>query len=499
MSVFNTLPDHAEEFDIIIAGASTSAGGTAGCVVASRLAEAEPHLSILVIESGRDNHNVLSIVTPALWRTNLQPDNHRVLFHKAVKQEQLANRQSVVQVGNTLGGGSSINLMMYMRPQQCDYDSWQLETYHGPGKEEHHGFSGPIHVSRGCLSSEAKRSFLDAMNRVGFEEVEDLQDLTSTGATRLQKDISPDGKRQDVAHAYLYPILQSGKHPYLQILVESQVVGVLFDHNRRACGVQFRSNPIFQPNTDPCLVRNVSAKRLVRSGIGDTSLLERVGTGQADIQTLLASNDNILGWNGIDASSKIRPTSLEVVELLGDCTNVPHGQYFSFCVFTTYPYSRGHLHITGPNMDDPPEFKTGYLTDERGLDIKAQVWAYKKQRQVAQRMSINRGEIKHRHSSFAEDSPASCFTYTAADEAAIEDWIRRNMLTTWHGIGTCKMGLMEDMGVVDETLSVHGVSGLKIADLSVFPQSVCSNTMNTALTIGEKAADIFISELRSSQ
>ncbi|KAI1261203.1 GMC oxidoreductase-domain-containing protein [Xylariaceae sp. FL1019] len=120
-------------------------------------------------------------------------------------------------------------------------------------------------------------------------------------------------------------------------------------------------------------------------------------------------------------------------------------------------------------------------------------------------MSINRGEIKHRHASFTEYSPVSrCVTdaeevtYSPADEAAIEDWIRRNMTTTWHGIGTCNMDPLESMGVVDETLSVHGVSGLKIADLSIVPQNVYSNTANTALMIGEKGADMFISDLRNS-
>lgn len=85
--------------------------------------------------------------------------------------------------------------------------------------------------------------------------------------------------------------------------------------------------------------------------------------------------------------------------------------------------------------------------------------------------------------------------YSAEDDAAIEKWIRQNMTTCWHGIGTCKMAPREQLGVVDSSLGVYGVSGLKVADLSVVPENVCANTMSTALAIGEKASDIFIKEL----
>lgn len=85
--------------------------------------------------------------------------------------------------------------------------------------------------------------------------------------------------------------------------------------------------------------------------------------------------------------------------------------------------------------------------------------------------------------------------YSAEDDAAIEKWIRKNMTTCWHGIGTCKMAPREQLGVVDKSLGVYGVSGLKVADLSIVPENVCANTMSTALGIGEKAADIFIREL----
>ena len=81
------------------------------------------------------------------------------------------------------------------------------------------------------------------------------------------------------------------------------------------------------------------------------------------------------------------------------------------------------------------------------------------------------------------------------DDAVLEQWLRENLNTTWHSLGTCKMAPREDFGVVDASLGVHGIANLKIADLSIAPENVGANTNNTALMIGEKAADIFIREL----
>ncbi|KAI1081844.1 alcohol oxidase-like protein [Whalleya microplaca] len=598
MGIYTALPENIQEVDVIIAG-----GGTAGCIVASRLADADPELSILVIESGRDNYNEPTVIHPVLWRGNYAPDNPNVYWHKTPKEKQLSDRESFVQVANLLGGGSSVNLMMYMRPQQCDFDSWgmkgwtadelwpfvkKLETYHGTSKEAHHGYSGPIQVSSGPYRAmDAENDFIDSMSQVGYTEVEDLQNVDSIGVTRLRKYVSPEGKRQDVAHTYFHPRLQDGKHPNLNVLVESQVVRVTFNENRRASGVEVRPNPVTQSNPDQSSRRLIKARKLVvvssgtlgtppileRSGVGNPSLLKQVGIplvadlpgvghgyqdhhlsmysyksglppesttdgvhgGTVDIPTLLANNDKILGWNGIDTSSKIRPTASEVDALgskfkeawdrdfrdtrskplasmflmsglYGDRTGVPPGKYFTIGVYTAYPYSRGHVHITGPDLDDELDFKTGYLTDNDDIDLKTQIWAYKIQRKVAQRMKAYRGEISDRHptfppgsktySSLTTDDATKSIEYTPEDDAAIEQWVRQNLNTCWHGLGTCKMAPQEKMGVVDEKLGVYGVHGLKIADLSIVPENICANTMNTAAMIGEKAADIFIEELR---
>lgn len=110
---------------------------------------------------------------------------------------------------------------------------------------------------------------------------------------------------------------------------------------------------------------------------------------------------------------------------------------------------------------------------------------------------------------FAEDSKAAsvkltdgplpadvpAIEYSAEDEVVLEQWLRENVGTTWHSLGTCKMVPRDQMGVVDAKLSVYGVEGLKVADLSIAPRNVVANTNNTALAVGERAADIFIREL----
>ena len=125
-------------------------------------------------------------------------------------------------------------------------------------------------------------------------------------------------------------------------------------------------------------------------------------------------------------------------------------------------------------------------------------------------MPIFRGELASGHPTFPEGSKAAIIEkadgpvmtddaarieYSAEDDKAIEQKIREILSTTWHSLGTCKMAPKEKGGVVDGSLNVHGLKGLKLADLSVQPENVGANTGNTAFVIGEKAADLFIKEL----
>lgn len=92
--------------------------------MASRLADASPELSILVVESGPNNRDDPDIVHPPLFHSNLKPCKHKLLYYQGKTSPHLAGRDPIVSTGGLLGGGSSVNAMMYTRAQGCDFDSW---------------------------------------------------------------------------------------------------------------------------------------------------------------------------------------------------------------------------------------------------------------------------------------------------------------------------------------------------------------------------------------
>ena len=212
-------------------------------------------------------------------------------------------------------------------------------------------------------------SFMAGLNRSGWSEVEDLNQMGPTnGAMRTMSYTDPEGRRQDTAHTYLHPRLQGGKCHNLHVLVESQVERVVFE-NQRAVGVVYRPNPEYQPRNASSENRDqvVRARRLVslncgplytplllqRSGIGDPEILKRAGVPvvsdlpgvgsdyedhqsimyiyksdlsptetldafnglRVDPKDLIAKKDKLMGWNSVDIQAKVRPTETEVAKL----------------------------------------------------------------------------------------------------------------------------------------------------------------------------------------
>ncbi|QSZ33838.1 hypothetical protein DSL72_005411 [Monilinia vaccinii-corymbosi] len=577
--------------DIIFAG-----GGTAACVAAGRLARANPALRILVIESGKNNFEDPMVVTPALYLSLLTPDNKAALFYQSKASAHLKNRAPIVTAGGILGGGSSINFMMYSRAQSIDFASWdtpgwsaeemwevhrKLETYHpvGAGRDpKRHGYEGLVNVGDGPYRGKSEDVFLETVKGMGYREIVDLQDGTACGGfSKSHRYVSPAGRRQDAAHTYIHPLLQSSSYPNLQILPESKVVRVLFDTSSttpRATGVEYIPNSEHQPAialSKPVL-HTVTAEKYVvvsagalgtpqileRSGVGRKEVLDKVGvqiisevdgvgeayqdhnlllypyktsldesetidnilSGRKDLAQALEAKDPQLGWNSIGpdfvadwnrdfAPYPTKPLMLCAIinAFLGDLSLVEPGQYITTGTYTAYPYSRGSIHITSPSdVQNGYEFDAGFLSHPS--DLKKQVWAYKMQREICRRLPYVTGELAFGHPKFAEGSKAAAalfaggsggkiedVEYSAEDDAVIEDWIRENLATTWHSLGTCAMRPWEKGGVVDGSLNVYGTQGLKICDLSMVPENVGSNTNCTALAVGEKAAMIIGREL----
>lgn len=190
---------------------------------------------------------------------------------------------------------------------------------------------------------------------------------------------------------------------------------------------------------------------------------------------------------------------------LADPSLVEPGQYITMGTYTAYPYSRGSIHINDKeNVIDGYDFDTGFLSHTS--DLKKQLWAYKMQREIARRLPYYKGELDLGHPKFPESSAAALnaglgdgevkdIKYSEDDDRLIEDWVRDNLNTTWHSLGTCSMREREKGGVVDGDLNVYGTRGLKVADLSMVPENVGANTNNTALVVGEKTAVIIGREL----
>ncbi|KAG8629914.1 hypothetical protein KVT40_001533 [Elsinoe batatas] len=437
MGLHDKLPEDLQTVDVIVAG-----GGSAGCIVAARLTEAYPDLSILLIEQGSNNYQVPEVIHPGLFPRNIAPGSDTALFWQGNHAKQLADRSPVVPSGGILGGGSSINWMVYTRAQRSDFDSWKQSGW-------------------------------------------------------TADELLPYLKKFETYH---------GKGENLK----------------------FSSAPVSKWSS---LSKVLTPKETINNLI----------SGRADVKDMIAKKHELLGWNSMDASGKFRPTDKDVAALgpdfeaawKRDFANSPDrplmiiamylsfladsdhsvlpddAEYISCANWTAYPYSRGHIHITGPELSDRIDFNVGYLTDPGDVDLKKHIWAYKLPREMFRRMSIYRGELAIGHPRFPAGSQAAVvekadgpvpddtppIQYTEEDDKAIEQKIRATVGTTWHSLGTCKMAAKEQKGVVDNQLSVHGTKGLKLADLSVPPVNVGANTNNTALMIGEKAADLFVEYL----
>ncbi|KAI0369246.1 alcohol oxidase-like protein [Pilatotrama ljubarskyi] len=289
-------------YDIVIAG-----GGTCGCILAGRLAAADPSLKILVIEAGPTTRDDPLHIQPARYLYHLRPDSRTVKFQVGRESATLDGRAPVVPCGQCLGGGSSVNFAMYTRGVASDYDDWEkvygnrgwsstdllpllrkCETYEIKPAQPTHGYSGPLKVSYGGFYTEMGREFLmvaaqyDKL-RGHTDDPNDFLECNKYG--RWQKWIDgKTGTRSDVPHHYIF------NHTFndnLRILTGYDVKKVVFGPGKKATGVQYIANARFHPNTKP-EVLTATARRLVvisAGAFGSPAILERSGIGAKNVLT----------------------------------------------------------------------------------------------------------------------------------------------------------------------------------------------------------------------
>ncbi|KAJ7033595.1 GMC oxidoreductase-domain-containing protein [Mycena alexandri] len=286
------------DFDIIFVG-----GGTTACVAASRLAAADSNLRILILENGHHTKDNPTHTQPGRYRHTMASavtagTADTLTFHQGMPSANIDGRTPAVSSAKCVGGGSSINAMLYNRAPASDYDDWmhlgnagwgsadliplakKLETYQAGVTNSTHGSSGPIKISYGGLETKLGKDFLVAA--AGFPRgrgfTEDMNDFTTCDAYgRLPKYIdATTGRRSDVAHFYLYP--QRG-NPNFHVLDHARVNRVLFNAENVAIGVEY------QMESPERAVLTANAARLVvlsAGAFGSPAILERSGVGAKD-------------------------------------------------------------------------------------------------------------------------------------------------------------------------------------------------------------------------
>ncbi|OAX32699.1 alcohol oxidase-like protein [Rhizopogon vinicolor AM-OR11-026] len=290
------------EYDIIFAG-----GGTTACVIAGRLAAYDSSLKILILEGGPHTFNEAAHVQPYQYVTHQAEGSITMTSYVGNPSPHLNGRAPTVSCAHCVGGGSSLNYMVYTRAPASDYDDWgvdgwesrnliplmkKLETYQVHPDRPTHGYNGPIKVSSGG----GKLGIFDEFFYVGTtyhkrsfaDDTDDLEtcNVYSPWAKYI---CGTTGRRSDAAHHYVY---NQAHNPNLQLWAGKRVKRIIFE-GKRAVGVEFTSDPVSCPDMDQSL-STVRASKLVvisagafgsptileRSGIGAEAILKRCGIEQ---------------------------------------------------------------------------------------------------------------------------------------------------------------------------------------------------------------------------
>lgn len=515
--------NHAS-YDVIICGA-----GTSGCTLAGRLVAAG--LKVLQIEAGNWD-DVESVRKPGLWFTNLGgPLDWGDI---AVPTPSVNNLPIASHMAKVLGGGSSINATIWVRPPKADFDGWaqiagdtkwnhdsatevfkRVEDWHGPASINR-GTGGPVWVQRaeGVLS--LSTDMLQACRNQGLPVFEDLngQRELGIGGFALMNQIIKEGRRVNMAQAYVYPILD---HPNYTLLTGTRVLRLISNGRNvrgvRVAGSDGSSRDYF---ADGEVVLSMGAIRtpqvLMLSGIGDREHLTTMG-----IKTQLNApevgrnlDDHILHggviWETLEpydyvnsaanASGfwKSRPDldrpdlNMVQIELPYASETIaqqynPPGNSWALCAGLVNPKSRGTVRLSSADPTAKPVVRANFL--EHPDDV------------TALKAGIDLARRIGNDSAMAGWSKREVAPGRDLDDVAKADFVRNGTTTFFHQVGTARMGT-DNAAVVSSDLTVNGMHNLRIVDGSIMPRIVTCATMATCVFIGERGADEITSTWRSN-
>lgn len=538
-----------DQFDYVIVGA-----GSAGCVMALRLAEAGH--TVCVIEAGPSDRNVMIHVPAGFIKAVSNPKLTWGFVSAPVPGAN--NREMPLVQGKVLGGSSSINGMVYNRCQRADYDGWaqlgnlgwsfddvlpyfrKAERRIGAGDDRYRGREGPIAVSDPTYRHPLYAAFVAAAEDQGCVYSDDYNGADQDGVGEFQFTIDPakgPARRISTAVGYLRPARRTGK---LSVRTDCLTQRILFE-GRRAVGVSYARGSGRGPIESVAARREViisagaiNTPRLLQvSGIGDGEHLRSIG--QEAIAELPGVGANLSDHYQVRLAAELRGVttfneSAKGVRLLAEIGKWVIGRP-SLLGLGPVPMRLFHRSVPGLDTPDlqmsftPGSFKegeTGRLDDYPGMTIGGYQQRPESRghvRAVSTRMDIP-PEIQPNYLDTPRDraaimevvrmarrlmrSPAFAQFYTAEafpgpdvgdSDADILDFVKRSGGTAFHHMGTAKMGPEGDnMSVVDPRLRVRGVPGLRVADASVMPTPLSGNTNAPAIMIGEKASDMILAD-----
>jgi choline dehydrogenase len=524
-------------YDYIIVGA-----GSAGCVLASRLSE-NPDTRVLLLEAGppdtADEIHIPAAVS-LLFKSAYDWD------YRTVTQERAGGRSVYWPRGRVVGGSSSINAMIYIRGSRYDYDTWRddygcegwgytdLLPYflraesNSRGASAYHGAAGPLSVQDLRYKSSLTGAFIEAAKSCGQEANDDFNGPRQDGVGYYQV-TQRGGRRWSAADAYLHP---AEGRPNLTVQTDALVTGVIIEAGR-ANGVRYLRRgveEVARAESEVILSAGAvgSPQLLMLSGIGPAAHLREhdiavladspgVGGNLSDHPVVTAMwsapktrslweksgprnlarwqmthtgpmTTNIAEAGGFTRTDPALPAPdiqwhvLPVPFLNGGLSD-PASRALSVLVTLVSVGSRGRIRLLSSDPRHKPAIDPSYLSDNSDIDPLVKAMGLVREFAAAR---------PFRKVAKPELAPGDA----VRTETDLREWVRHDLNTLYHPVGTCAMGgdgrvaVSKLTSVLDTELRVRGVEGLRVVDASVMPTVPRGNTNAPTIAIAERAADL---------